>query len=143
MPLYSPGPRIPEGMCRARESFKLKRTTPQFLAVSFGLLLAVGASAQQPTPVLTLLTPSERTVGTGSFLLTVTGTAFCDDASGGSFITFNGNSHTTATPTSTSASTTILASEISSPGSVSVIAMEPGNATLLTINSQVDLDQLW
>src|SRR5436190_14459219 len=98
----------------------MKRSILQlFLASALtGLLFDGDAFGQAPTIVS--MNPLERTAGaSGNFTLTLTGTNYCLDAVGGSTIDFNG-SHTAVTPSPTSSSTVIAASEVTTPGVVNV-----------------------
>ncbi|HXW61615.1 MAG TPA: IPT/TIG domain-containing protein [Candidatus Acidoferrales bacterium] len=105
------------------------------LASMAGVLLLGGCSSSPPdnaTPEIRNLFPSNITVGSPAFTLSVQGTGFISTSRGASFVYWNGFARsTTLNQTTGQLQVQVLASDVASPGpaSVTVINPAPGGGT--------------
>ena len=103
---------------------------------SNGLTFTINA-ANNPTPVLTALSPSSTTAGSGGFAMTVSGTGFVNGAT----VTFNGSARATTYVSATQLTVAVLAGDVGTAGTASVVATNPtpgggaSNALTFTINA--------
>lgn len=74
-----------------------------------------------PAPTLDAIAPSYRAAGSGSFVLTVTGTNFV----GNSYVTWKGSARPTTYVSGTQLQATISATDIASPGTATVRVVNP------------------
>lgn len=92
--------------------------------------------ANNPVPVITSISPSSRTAGSGAFTLTVNGSNFVNGAT----VRWNGSNRTTTFVNSGQLTAAINAGDILSPGSANVTVFNPApgggtsNTVVLTIN---------
>jgi len=77
--------------------------------------------AQNPTPVLTSITPTSAGAGGPAFTLTVTGSRFISSSK----VHWNGSDHTTTFVSANKLTASILASDIAASGTASVTAFNP------------------
>jgi uncharacterized repeat protein (TIGR01451 family) len=105
-------------------------TPPPGGGVSNGLAFTV----QNPVPVLTSLSPSSASVGSGAFSLTVNGSGFVS----GSTVLWNGTSRATTVNSSAQLQATIAAADVATAGTATVTVSAPGCGTsnALTFNIQ-------
>jgi hypothetical protein len=83
-----------------------------------------------PSPVITSVTPSSATAGSGSFTLTVKGKAFVS----GSTVHWNTSARTTSFIADSLLQAAILASDIAATGTASVAVINAGNDTSNTVS---------
>jgi hypothetical protein len=92
-----------------------------------------------PVPTTTSISPTSTTAGGSGFALTINGTNF----NASSTVNWNGSARTTTYISATQISASILASDIVSPGTASVMVVNPtpgggtSNAQIFTINNPV------
>src|SRR5258708_7664131 len=104
-----------------------------------GTSSALTLAVNNPVPSLSSISPSSATAGSGGFTLTVNGCNFVS----GSIVRVNGSNRTTTFVSSTQLTATIPASDIASPGtlSISVTNAAPGGGTssalALAVNNPV------
>ncbi len=104
-----------------------------------GTSSALALAVNNPVPSLSSISPSNVTAGSAGFTLTVNGGNFVS----GSIVRVNGSNRTTTFVSSTQLTATIPASDIASPGtlSISVINAAPGGGTssalALAVNNPV------
>lgn len=79
-------------------------------------------SVENPTPVLTTISPTYKTFGDAGFTLTLTGTSFIS----GSVVRWNGNDRATTYVSSTKLTAEILASDLSNTGFAKITIYNPG-----------------
>ncbi len=79
-------------------------------------------SVENPTPVLTTISPTYKTFGDAGFTLTLTGTSFIS----GSVVRWNGNDRATTYVSSTKLTAEILASDLSNAGFAKITIYNPG-----------------
>ena len=97
----------------------------------------VGATSDNPVPVITTLLPIGTTAGSGAFTLTVNGTGFIN----GSVVNFNGNARTTTYVSATQVTAAILATDVASVGTPAVTVTNPtpgggtSNAVTFTVSA--------
>jgi len=87
-----------------------------------GLLVAVSAQAQIATPVITSINPTTVLAGSPPFILNVTGANFV----AGAQVRVNGGDRTTQFVDSQHLNVTIPATDISSPRTLTITALNPG-----------------
>lgn len=93
-------------------------------------------AAQNPTPVISSISPTSKTAGDAAFTLTVNGTGFV----AGSEVRINGNSKPTTFVSSTQLTASIAANDISTAGNkpITVFSPTPGGGTSNAVNLVVD-----
>jgi hypothetical protein len=95
-----------------------------------GVVLLAGCNNNTPpfnaTPIITNLFPSNITIGSPGFTMSVVGTGFISTSRGASFVYWNGFARsTTMNQTTGQLQAQILASDVASPGPVSVTVVNP------------------
>ena len=79
------------------------------------------ATPPNPIPILTALSPTSTTAGSGGFTLTLTGTGFISTSQ----VQWNGGNRTTTFVSSSSLTAAILASDVSTAGTFAVMVVNP------------------
>jgi hypothetical protein len=109
------------------DTFTLLATSP--------VVTVTNASASNPVPVVSSISPSSTTAGSPAFTLTVTGSGFVQ----GSIVRVNSADRPTTYSSSTSVSASIPASDVASAGTlaISVFSPSPGGGTSGSVNLTV------
>jgi len=121
-------PRIPAEILR-RQGLKLARWSALVSAVGLLLLGACGGKSAPPfnsTPAISDLFPSNITVGSQDFTLSVVGSGFASGNKGVSFVYWNGFARsTTLNEITGQLQVHIFASDVAAPGTVNVTVVNP------------------
>src|SRR5579864_7486047 len=109
------------GMYLSVDSFRVWASSALLALVATGC--GGGNSSPTPPPTLTTLAPNVAVAGSADLIITATGSGFTMS----SILNWNGTALTTNYVSTTSLTATIPASDLATPGSVSVTVTDPSN----------------